>query len=141
MNKTVRIIFYLLTAVLIGVVGAGGGFWYARRAVLLDGIPRITPTNKVAKGLALSVAGKVAKVEGQQMTLEQEGDTLAFKVDVEAFITQVTLQGEATAPKTEQKELSLEEIEIGSEATALLEIQSDGTWLARAVTVFVEQGE
>lgn len=134
MNKTVRIISYLLVVVLVGAFGIGGGFWYARKAMLLNGIPRITPTNKVVRGLSLSVAGKVAKVEGQKITLEKEGDSLVFKVDTEALITQVTLQ----AGDAKQKKSSLSEIKVGDEATALLTIQEDGTLSTRSVTVFVE---
>lgn len=138
MSKTAQIILYLCVVVLIGVAGAGGGFWYAQRAGLSSDIPKTTPENKVAWGLFLSAAGKVTKVEGQEMTLEQEGDTLAFKVDEEAVITQVTLPGEAVSPEVEQKEISLNEIKVGDEVTATLEIQSDGSRLARSVTVFVE---
>lgn len=141
MSKTVQIILYLWVVIVIGVAGVGSGFWYAQRAGLSSDIPKTIPENKVVGGLFLSVAGKVAKVEGQEMTLEQEGDTLAFKVDEEAVITQVTLPGEAVSPKVEQKEISLNEIKVGDEATATLEIQSDGSRLAKGVTIFVEQAK
>ena len=107
---------------------------------------RVTASdNKVVKFISKSVSGKVKSVSGDELTLEEDGDSLTFRVSPEARITRVVIPSPTALPEEagndtppEPETIKLGNIAVGEQVDATLTSQPDGSFVATEVTVLVE---
>ncbi|MBI3337055.1 MAG: hypothetical protein HY005_00320 [Candidatus Staskawiczbacteria bacterium] len=122
MNK---IILIVLVGLLCLILGAGAGFWYKTLQVS----PQIEKTAAIMKALSSKTVlstvayGKVSKIEGRDITLAYNGDSIKISMAANSPVYSFVND---SAGKPVQKKVDLREIKIGDNLNITIKLLPDG---------------